>query len=258
MNSFLECVKASVNKRVALLPDIPLHRINHKSFMDIFKARNMPVVISEIKFASPSRGLIYFGEENHVQIAKGYLHSGASAISVLTEPNYFRGNVSYIHDLFMHCDQPQVLMKDFIMHPKQLKLAVNHGATAILLMTSILDDNTLKTLYDTAIAYGLTPIVEVHDELTLARANDLAPMVIGVNNRNLHTLEVDLNTAKRLIKNVPDQCVAICESGLSKASEIKEMLALGYEGFLIGSSLMSQSEPDLALKKLLAEVADET
>lgn len=258
MNSFLEKIKISVTNRVSQLPDVPLQIINQNSFLDIFKRNTKSIVISEIKFASPSKGQIYFGEKDHVQIAKDYLGSGASALSVLTEPKYFKGDITYINDLFTHCDQPQVLMKDFIMHPKQLKLAVNHGATAILLMASILDDNTLKTLYDTAIDYGLTPIVEVHDELTLARANELAPMVIGVNNRNLHTLEVDLNTAKRLIKNIPDTCIAICESGLSKASEIQAMLALGYDGFLIGSSLMSQPEPGLELKKILAEVSHES
>ena len=255
---FLDTIKHSIEKRVSLIPDLEVNIINTLDFCDIFKDTLPPVIISEIKFASPSRGLIYNGSLSHVEITSEYLDAGSAAISVLVEPEYFQGNINYIKDIRKQYTKSHILMKDFVLNKKQIDQGILYGANAILLIVAFLEENTLKELYDYSLHLGLTSIIEVHNIQELEKALRLRPSVIGVNNRNLQSLDINLNTSRELIKHIPDNCYKICESGIDNPLQIQEMLSLGFNGFLIGSFLMNNSNPGFKLKKLINEVQYES
>lgn len=250
-NDFLKMIRKSVEKRVSLIPDTPVINLNTLDFCEIFKKSQNPVVISEIKFASPSRGIIYSGKLDHASIASAYLSAGASALSVLTEPEYFKGEIKYISDIRAANPKAPILLKDFILSKKQIEQGLLHGANAILLIVAFLDKQTLKELYDYSIFLGLTPIVEVHNLEELKQILYLKPHIIGINNRNLKSLEINLDTARNLIQHIPDDCYAICESGINTREQINEMQAIGFDGFLIGSSLMQHKNPGIKLHELI-------
>jgi indole-3-glycerol phosphate synthase len=252
MSHFLDVIKQKVNERVKTMrvaegnPDLPAI-----DFCGIFAPSSAPVVISEIKFASPSRGSIYQGSLSHVQIAAQYMQHGASALSVLTEPEFFKGDIQYIRDIRSALPQAPILLKDFVLAPIQIQQAKAFGANAVLLIEAFLSPSLLRELYDYALSLGLTPLIEVHDERELEQAMMLQPKVIGVNNRNLKTLKIDLETARRLIRLVPRHVLAVCESGVTSNAEIMDMSSRGYDGFLIGSHLMQTENPGNALSLLL-------
>jgi indole-3-glycerol phosphate synthase len=247
--NFLDKIRHCVEKRVALMPDTIAVKPNTLDFLSIFQHK--PVVISEIKFASPSRGVIYHGTLDHVDIATRYLAAGAAALSVLTEPDYFKGHMHYVSAIRHAHPTAPILLKDFILSKKQMVQGLLQGANAILLIVAFLKPYQLKTLYDEALLLGLTPMIEVHSQPELEQALDLSPVLIGINNRNLTTLEVNLDTAKNLIPLIPKNCYAVCESGIHHATQMRDMTHLGFDGFLIGSSLMQYDDPGLALQQLL-------
>ncbi len=256
--NFLKTIRGSVEKRVSALPDIAALPINELKFTDIFNQSEGPVIISEIKFSTPSAGVIYHGKQDHLAIAADYIDAGASALSILTEPDYFQGNIDFIGEIRARHPDVHLLMKDFVITKKQIGQALLQGANAILLIVALLEPAELKELYEVAIKQGLTPIIEVHNETELELALRLSPEVIGINNRCLRTLKVSLDTARSLIKKIPDGCHAVCESGIAHASQIQEMQGLGFRGFLMGSSLMQCQNPGLALSKLYRECANES
>ena len=219
-------------------------------FCEIFNHQTVPVIISEIKFASPSRGCIYTGTLNHVQIAERYVAHGASALSVLTEPHFFKGDVQYIRDIRAALPTCPILLKDFVLSPLQIQQAHAVGANAVLLIVAFLEPSLLRSLYDEAMNLGLVPLIEVHDERELELALRLQPKIIGINNRNLKTMAIDLDNARRLISQVPEDVFAVCESGIRTQAEIQEMQARGFDGFLIGSHLMQSPDPGEALGAL--------
>lgn len=249
--NFIQEIKCSVAKRVAAIPHVKELRPNTLDFCNIFKEIQNPIVIAEVKFGSPSKGIIYDGGLNPVSIATQYLEAGAAAISVLTEPEYFKGDISYLKNIRLNFKNAHILMKDFILSKKQIEEGLLCGANAVLLIVCFLDDALLKELYEYSIYLGLTPIVEIHDLKELERILPLSPIVIGVNNRNLKNLEINLNIARDLIKKIPQSSYVICESGIENLYQIHEMIDLGFDGFLIGSSLMKNNNPGEALKKLL-------
>lgn len=251
---FLEKMKSSVKRRVDLMPDILIERSNTLDFCEIFTSPKKPIIISEIKMASPSRGQIYPGHLNHVDIASSYINAGAAALSVLTEPDYFKGNINFIKEIRAAHPKAHILMKDFILSKKQIAQGLICGANAVLLIVAFLNKDLLKELYDYSLHLGLTPIIEVHDDLELESALKLSPRVIGINNNNLKTLEISLDTSRNLIKHIPDDCYRICESGLDNAAKIQEMLDRGFDAFLIGSLLMRHENPGKELQKLMSEV----
>ena len=224
-------------------------------FCKIFQ-NDKPVIISEVKFASPSRGVIYQGNLSPVQIAHEYLHNGASALSVLTEPDYFKGDINYIRQIRASLPDCSMLLKDFVLAPIQIQQAHAAGANAVLLIVGFLDRTLLHELYAYALSLGLTPLIEVHDADELELALSLKPKIIGVNNRNLKTLKIDLETSRTLIKSIPDDIYAVCESGLSTLAEIQSMASLGFDGFLIGSHMMQSDHPGEALGNLLQGASD--
>lgn len=255
MSQFLEKLKPLVQKRANQLPDIKNIEKNKIDFCAIFeyKNKNQPVVIAEIKFASPSRGKIYNGHLTATEIAQDYINNQASALSVLTEPHFFKGDLNYIQKIRNRFSHTPILCKDFILSDKQIDYALLAGANAILLIVAFLNKEQLKNLYHYAISLNLTPIIEVHDAQELEQALTLKPKIIGINNRNLNSLDINLNASRALIKKIPDTVFAICESGIQSRIEILEMMQLGFDGFLIGTQLMCAENPGLALKQLLNE-----
>lgn len=263
MSSFLNKVRVNTIERLKLeltsLNEMQVlakkARVPH-DFSKIFN-KNAANIIAEIKFASPSRGELNPLKDS-VAIARGYLANGASAISVLTEPNYFSGSLDYLYQIRQAFPDALLLMKDFIIHEYQLLQARIYGADAVLFIAAMLSYDQLKSLYKYALELGLTPLVEVHtvNELRNIIAFSSKKILIGINNRDLNTLEINLETSRQLIEYKNSNSIFIAESGIDNAKDILNLRSLGYEGFLIGSHFMKNSNPGLALKKLLQEVSD--
>lgn len=193
-------------------------------------------IIAEIKRASPTKGVIK-AEIDVAQTARLYAAGGAAAISVLTEPQYFDGSISDLVTVANAGDLP-VLRKDFIVDEYQIIEAAAAGASAILLIVAALSIEELTSLHRTAERLGLNVLVEVHDEAEMQIAIDIGATIIGVNNRDLHSLEVSLDTSRKLIEAKPDGVVMVAESGITRRAEITELRSLGYDSFLIGETLM--------------------
>jgi len=208
-------------------------------------------VIAECKRRSPSRGILR-GDYDPVAIARGYAGAGAAAISVLTEPTFFDGSLAHLSAVRAVVDVP-LLRKDFIVDRYQLLEARAAGADAILLIVAALDDVTLATLSREARALALDVLVEVHDEAELERAVRAGADLIGVNNRNLRTLAVDVEASFRLGPKIPAGTVAVAESGLKTAADLAALAQVGYGAFLIGERFMTTPDPGAALAALLSE-----
>lgn len=206
-------------------------------------------LVAEIKKASPSKGLIRadFDPPAH---ARAYQAGGAACLSVLTDAHYFQGSEAYLVAARAACDLP-VLRKDFTVDPWQALEARSIGADAILLIVSALDDVTLAECEAAAIEQGLDVLVEVHDEAELERAAKLSSRLIGVNNRNLKTFEVDFRRTYALMAHAPAGCTFVAESGLSTRADLDELAAHGVHCFLIGEALMRQDDVAAATRAMV-------
>lgn len=255
MSNFLNKLRPTVLERVKAieLQDENENCYQEINFLNIFHEKK-PVIIAEIKFASPSRGSIYKGEMDPVAIARSYLENGASALSVLTEPHYFNGDIKYIREIRNAYPQCRILLKDFVLDRKQVLQGKEYGANAILLIAAFLEFNQLEDLYNFTLELGLTPLIEIHNIIELNLILPLKPKMVGINSRDLKTLEIDLATARELIPKIDKRIHTICESGIDNSQTMKEMLELGYDGFLIGSSFMQTVDPGIALSKILNEM----
>ena len=222
------------------------------SFLDALSRRDRLNVIAECKRRSPSKGVLRVNYDP-VAIAKGYESAGAAAISCLTEPTFFDGSLEHLSAVHAAVRLP-VLRKDFIVSEYQILEARAAGASAMLLIVAALTPQELKTLSSQAAAVGLDVLVEVHDEQELAIAADAGSKIIGVNNRNLRTLEVDVKASETLIAKMPKDAVAVSESGLRTADDLIRLRGLGYQAFLVGERFMTTADPGAALKELLAGV----
>ena len=206
-------------------------------------------VIAEVKKASPSAGLLC-KDYNPADIAMEYERSGAVGISVLTEPRHFLGSDNDLCQVCKAVSLP-VLRKDFISDQYQVYESAVLGADVILLIAAALDSYLLEELYTVALSIGLETIIEVH---TLEELDAVLPLergIVGVNSRNLRTLKTDLSVAKELAVSIPSDRVAIAESGIRSRSDIEELQALGYKGFLVGESLMKSADFGAHLKSLI-------
>jgi indole-3-glycerol phosphate synthase len=210
-------------------------------------------VIAECKRRSPSRGVLC-GVYDPVAIAAGYEAAGAAAISVLTEPTFFDGSLEHLSAVREAVSVP-LLRKDFIVSEYQLLEAKLAGADAVLLIVSALRPVELKVLHDHAGRMGLDVLVEVHDATELSIALDAGARIVGVNNRNLRTLAVDLHASDELIAQMPGDVVAVSESGIKSADDLIRLRAAGYRAFLIGERFMVAAEPGEQLTELLAAAA---
>lgn len=208
-------------------------------------------VIAEVKLASPSRGEIA-PELKPLEVAGDYLAHGAAALSVLTEPQFFKGSLEYLRAIRQAFPEALLLMKDFILDAYQLYQGRLAGADACLLIVAMLEPEQLQELYQQALELGLTPLVEVHNAEEMQVALELKASLIGVNNRDLKTLTTDLQTSQRLASLVPAGTRLICESGLSQGQDLKQAASWGYTGFLIGTHFMATGKPGAALAELLS------
>jgi indole-3-glycerol phosphate synthase len=206
-------------------------------------------IIAEFKRRSPSKGLIR-GDVDAGSIAKNYQDGGAIAVSVLTEQDYFSGSLNDLREVKSAVALP-VLRKDFLFDEYQIYESAACGADAILLIVASLDDEQLKRLRELADnELGMDVLVEVHNELELARALAAGASLIGVNNRNLHTFEVSLETSLNLVLKAPSDAILVSESGLQSARDLALLRDAGYRGFLIGESLMRAESPVTALRDM--------
>lgn len=213
------------------------------------KAETSFAVIAELKKASPSKGLIR-PVFNPPVLARSLESTGAAALSVLTDAKYFQGSLEYLEQASETVTIP-CLRKDFIVDEFQVLEARASRADAILLIVAALDDRRLESLRDEAVRFELDVLCEVHDREELRRAVDLGFTMIGVNSRNLHTMEVQPETQLELGAILPESAVRIAESGLRTAADLARMATAGYTAFLIGETLMREPDPGLVLSGLL-------
>ena len=214
-----------------------------------------PRFIAEVKFASPSEGFLRApgsaSPPEAARLAASYAAAGAAAVSILTEPEYFSGQPSFLTAARHACPDAVLLMKDFLVDVYQLELARACGADAVLLIAALLGPRLHEMLF-AARARGLSALVEVHDEAEAEAALAATADVIGVNSRDLRTLKTDLAVARRLAPLATRASAAVAESGLRTRADVDDLLALGYKGFLVGTALMKEKDPGLALSVLIA------
>jgi indole-3-glycerol phosphate synthase len=210
-------------------------------------------VIAECKRRSPSKGVLRPAYDPQA-IAQGYAAAGAAALSILTEPTFFDGSLDHLASVRQVVDLP-LLRKDFVVSEYQLLEAKAAGADAALLIVAALTQTELQALLSAARALGLDALVEVHTQDELARAADAGAQIVGVNNRNLRTLAVDVRTSEALIAGMPPSVIAVSESGLRDAGDLRRLRALGYHAFLMGERFMVAEDPGAMLKDLLAAAA---
>jgi indole-3-glycerol phosphate synthase len=206
-------------------------------------------VIAECKRRSPSRGVLA-ADYDAVRIARLYEQAGASAISVLTEPTFFDGSLEHLAAVREAVRTP-LLRKDFIVDEYQILEARANGADAVLLIVAALPQADLVRLQAFAWGQGLATLVEVHDHDELSRALDSGARVVGVNNRNLRTLAVDVDASYQLAARVPEDVIGVSESGLKTRADLERLAAAGYKAFLIGERFMTDADPVRAIGELV-------
>ena len=208
-------------------------------------------LIAEVKKASPSRGLLR-AEFDPLALARSYAEGGAVAVSVLTEEKYFRGSLDHLSSIRAALpDGPPLLRKDFLFDPYQLYEARVHGADAVLLIAAILDSALLAELIGLTGALEMDALVEVHDEAELGRALIAGASLIGINNRDLRTFEVDLAITERLRPLVPPEVTVVAESGISTRADVQRLEALGVDAVLIGEALVAAPDPAAKIRELM-------
>ena len=207
-----------------------------------------PGFILECKAASPSAGVLV-RDYDPVHLAGAY-EGMADAVSVLTEPEFFGGDVSHLARVRARMKDVPVLRKDFILGPEEVAEARFYGAAAVLLMLSVLDDATWKTCFETCRELGMDALTEVHDADELQRALGLEAPIIGINNRNLKTLDVDLGVTERLAPRVPEHRRIVCESGITGRGDVTRLAPL-VDGFLVGTRLSRGGRPELTARELV-------
>ncbi len=223
-----------------------------RGFINALKQKSpAPALIAEVKKASPSKGIIR-ADFNAVDIAKIYEESGAACLSVLTDEPYFQGKDEYLVKIREAVSLP-LLRKDFMLDEYQVLEARALGADCILLIMAALKDDQAKKLYDLATQLAMDTLFEVHDEEELTRALALNPQMVGVNNRNLKTLDVDLGTGLNLAASIPDHILKVAESGLADFATVETFQAAGFSAFLIGESLMREKDIGEATKAILGQ-----
>lgn len=231
----------------ARLADAPAPR----SFIEALRAPGLSL-IAEVKKASPSKGLLR-ADFDPIDIAKRYAEAGASAISVLTDEKHFQGSLDHLNSVRQALpDGPPLLRKDFIFDEYQVIEARAHGADAVLLIVAMLEQPLLESLQTAIRALGMTALVEVHDETELERAAKAGAELIGINNRNLRTFDVDLATTERLRPLAPDGAVVVAESGIFTRDDMRRLESIRVDAVLIGEALVKEPDPGAKVRELLA------
>ncbi|MGD9157525.1 MAG: indole-3-glycerol phosphate synthase TrpC [Desulfobacteraceae bacterium] len=254
MHQKLKEIIKQKHKEVAILKNegIPEIDIDIPPLRDFKQAISKPGrinLISEIKFASPSAGTIR-DECDPVEIGITYEKAGASAISFLTDKMFFQGEIKNLPVVKKAVSLP-ILRKDFIIDEIQVREAVSYGADAVLLIARILEVAQLKDLIDLCSEKGLAALTEVHDKKDLEMAIDCGADIIGINNRDLDTFHVDINTTGKLATLVPESYVLVGESGISSGEDVSGLKGKGINAVLVGSALMSSGDPESKVRDLV-------
>jgi len=247
----LEVAAAIQRKSLAAMRFDAESRVLTRDFVGALRAKisaGQPAVIAEIKKASPSKGVL---REDFIaaDIAQSYAENGAACLSVLTDLQFFQGGVDYLKQARASCPLP-VLRKDFMVDAYQIYESRAIGADAVLLIAAILDDAQLKDFETIAHRLDMAVLVEVHDASELARALKLKTPLIGINNRNLQTFQVSLDTTLTLMREVPSDRLLVCESGIHTRDDVLRMGAAGVKAFLVGEAFMRAPDPGEALAAL--------
>jgi indole-3-glycerol phosphate synthase len=241
---------AGLHEHAAELERQAHQRKSHsRPFMNALRARE-PAIIAEIKKASPSRGMLQ-PNFHPAFIAHAYEQGGAACLSVLTDKHYFQGSLHDLEAARAAVSLP-VLRKDFTIDRVQVFEAAAHGADAILLIAASLETAELQALRELALSFGLASLVEVHDHDELSKAVDSGAEIIGVNNRNLDTLEVSLETSLRLSYLLPTGALRVSESGIYSRADLDLLRGAGFQAFLVGEALMRSGDPLPLLRSLTA------
>jgi indole-3-glycerol phosphate synthase len=236
--------EAELRARLASAPPV-------RNFFQPLAAGGPIKLIAEVKKASPSAGVIR-ADFDPVAISQIYEAQGATCISVLTDEPYFQGRLEYLERIRAGVALP-VLRKDFILDTYQLMEARVAGADAVLLIAECLDDCNLRKLFNAACELGMTPLVELYEPENLPRVFDAGATLIGVNNRNLHTFEVDLEHTIRMRERVPGECVLVGESGIKTHADVERLAAAGVDAILVGESLTREPDIGAAVDRLLGK-----
>ncbi|MDD2760395.1 MAG: indole-3-glycerol phosphate synthase TrpC [Methylomonas sp.] len=246
-----EVTRRKANTSIALLQEIAGGVQGPRGFYQALRSKadaQKPAIIAEIKKASPSQGVIR-EDFKPVDIAVDYAMNGASCLSVLTDKEFFHGSEANLQMVRDKCPLP-VIRKDFMIDPYQIHESRALGADCILLIVAALDDEMLKELHDTAVGLGLDVLVEVHDAEELERALKLDGNMIGINNRNLRTFDVSLQTTLDLKNNIPADKLIVTESGIHTPNDVKLMQDNGIYTFLVGEAFMRAERPGLKMREL--------
>jgi indole-3-glycerol phosphate synthase len=258
LDRILDARRAAVDHRKQVLPETAL-KYGVKAALPVrdFSAalcRDGINVIAELKPASPSRGVLR-DPFDPAALAKTLEPAGAVALSVLTEPEFFSGSLKNMRDARKEVALP-VLRKDFVFDPWQVYESRANDADSFLLIVAALGDGLLRELVDMGRGLGMEPLVEVHTSEELDRALTAGSRIVGVNNRDLKTLSVRVETSFELISRIPDDCIAISESGLRTLDDLLRLREAGFDAFLIGEQLMIASDPGAALAQLLGRARE--
>ena len=249
----LEVAAALSRKPLAAMRADAESRVLTRDFVAALRdkiAVGQPAVIAEIKKASPSKGVLR-ADFIPADIAQAYAEHGAACLSVLTDLQFFQGGIDYLKQARASCQLP-VLRKDFIVDAYQVYESRAMGADAILLIAAILDDAQMKDFEAIARSLDMAVLVEVHDAPELARALKLKTPLIGINNRNLKTFEVSLDTTVALMRELPADRLLVCESGIQTRDDVLRLGAAGVNAFLVGEAFMRAPDPGAALAELFA------
>jgi indole-3-glycerol phosphate synthase len=260
LERIVEARRESVAHRKRVLPEAALRTAVEKR---VAPPRDFPSaltgtgvhIIAELKRASPSRGVIR-SDFAPALLAADLEQSGAAALSVLTEESFFSGSLADLKEASRAAKIP-ILRKDFIMDPWQVWETRAGGADSFLLIAAVLDDETFRTLLALGRSLKMEPFVEVHTREELKRVLSFGAQIIGVNNRDLQDFSVHLKTSFDLVQEIPEDCIAVSESGLRAREDLVRLREAGFDAFLIGESLMQQDHPGDALRNLLRPIAVE-
>lgn len=256
----LKKIITKVKQRIAKQKKIyPLEwyqeRIGLEENSDVFKsslARPGIQIIAEIKKASPSAGIIA-GDFDAVAIAREYASAGAAAISVLTEMDFFQGSLEVLKSVRQNVTIP-LLRKDFIIDPYQIYQSRYYGADCVLLIAAVLSQPELVDFLQLAKSLGMNALVEIHDELELEKALATDAEIIGINNRDLKTFKVDVNTSLRLRQKIPADKIVVSESGIKNRSQVVALEGAGIDAILIGETLMRAEDRKGCIQRLLGDI----
>ncbi|MBT3299382.1 MAG: indole-3-glycerol phosphate synthase TrpC [Candidatus Marinimicrobia bacterium] len=246
--NILDTILDAKRQEIKHIKDVKIQKIQPRSLKQALSSSGISV-IAEIKMKSPSEGDI-FPNADPVQIAKEYESAGASAISVLTDEQFFGGSLDILTAVRKAVSIP-VIRKDFIIDEKQILETVHHQADAFLLIADALDQDALQQLMNDGNKAGLEFLVEYHDEEHAEYIFVLNPEIVGINCRNLKTMTTDISYFERMISSLPSNSIKVAESGISTSADLKYVSDLGYDAVLIGTSFMKTRNPGKALETLL-------